>query len=129
MLSKTTVHGGMHDLWPNNTVERMNTVLNRRSLATSRVVWLSIPAGLVLIAFLLFYMGFRFNLGFLEDERWAFFDILACPLCFICSSLALGHMVVAAGAGRFRVAMIALNLLGMAAAAFLFVCAGAFFLS
>ena len=107
----------------------MNTVLNRRSLATSRVLWLSTPAGLVLIAYLLSYMGLRFNLGFLEDERWAFFDILACPLCFICSSLALGHMIVTAGTAWFRVAMIAVNLLGMAAAAFLFVCAGAFFLS
>ena len=103
--------------------------LNRPLLATSRVVWLSIPAGLVLIAFLLSYVGFEFNVSFLEDEHWAFFDILLCPLCFICSSLALGHMVLAAGPAGFRVTMIVWNCLGIVAASFIFVFAGAFFLS
>jgi hypothetical protein len=107
----------------------MQMALNRPPLATSRVVWLSIPAGLALIALLLSYMGYEFNLSFFEDERWAFFDVLVCPVCLICSSIALGHMLFAAGPSRFRVIMIALNVLGIAAASFMFIFAGAYLLS
>jgi len=123
----------MHALVPalrlNHNVTRMHTALNYPSLATRRIVWLSAPAGFVLIAFLLEYIGYTFNVWFLGDERWAFPIMFICLVCFLCSSLALGHMLVAAGRAWFRVSMIAFNCLGIAAASFMFISAGAYLLT
>jgi hypothetical protein len=105
----------------------MHTTLKRPLLVASKVKWLSAPAALVLIAFLLDYMGFKFNLRLLEDEHWAFLDILIPPVCFICSSLALGHTLIATGPAWFRVIMISVNILGIAAAMFMFVFAAVWF--
>ena len=100
----------MAQLW---IVRRMHLTLNRPSLAASKVKWLSAPAGLILIA----------SLGIigLEDWNWLPLYVLISPVCFICSSLALGHILVATGPAWFRVTMIAVNVLGIAVAFVMFV--------
>ena len=95
--------------------------LNRPPLAISKVKWLSIPAGLLLIASL-------FGLVGLEDWHWLPFYVLVSPVCFICSSLALAHTLVATGPAWFRVAMIAVNFLGIAVALVMFVLAVGIFM-
>ena len=106
----------------------MHTALNRPPLATGRVLCLTIPAGFVLILFLLAYLGYINNVWFLEDEGWDFLPMAICPTCFICSSLALGHVLVATGSTWFRVIMVVLNVFGIATASLLFVCVYAYLL-
>jgi hypothetical protein len=87
----------------------MHLTLNRPSLATGKVKWLSAPAGLLLIA-----------LPFGLLNNWLPLYVLISLMCFICSSLALGHMLVATGQRWFRVIMITVNLLGIGVALFIF---------